>query len=85
MKNLLCNKRGEGHINTGVKIIIAVVIGALLLGAFYLLFAGDGGVMSKVDDEVGGMMDYSQDLRVERALDEESGVYYLRYSYDGRH
>ena len=31
------NNRGEGYINTGVKIIIAVVIGALILGGLYLL------------------------------------------------
>ena len=85
MKKILCNKRGSAHISTGVKIIIAVVIGSLILGGLYLLFAGDTGVMKKLDDEVGGMMDYSQELRVERALDEDSGQYYLRYSYDGRH
>ena len=85
MKRILCNNRGEGHINTGVKIIIGVVIGALILSALYLLFAGDGGVMSKLDDEVGGMMNYTQELRVERAYNDDSGVYYLRYSYDGRH
>ena len=38
MKNIITNKRGETHINTAVKIIIAVVIGALLLGGLYALF-----------------------------------------------
>ena len=34
----LRNKRGEGSVSTGVKVIIAVVIGALILGGLYLLF-----------------------------------------------
>ena len=32
MKNVIANNRAEGLIDTGVKIIIAVVIGALILG-----------------------------------------------------
>ena len=34
----LANRRGEGFVDSGVKILIAVVIGALLLGGLYLLF-----------------------------------------------
>ena len=34
---LTCCK-GEGFVDSGVKILIAVVIGALLLGGLYLLF-----------------------------------------------
>ena len=34
----LKNNRGEGQISVGVKIILAVVIGALILGGLYLLF-----------------------------------------------
>ena len=85
MRNILKNKRGEGHIGTAMKIIIGVVIGALILGGLYLLFAGDGGVVDQLDTEIVGMMDYTQELRVERAYDEDSGQYYLRYSYDGKH
>ena len=85
MKNILFNKRAEGHIDTGVKIIIAVVIGALILGGLYLLFAGEGGVMDKFDGEVGDMMDYTQELRYERYYNEESDTYIIRYSYDGKH
>lgn len=85
MRNIFKNKRGEGHIDTALKIIIGVVIGALILGGLYLLFAGDGGVVDNLNAEVEGMMDYTQELRVERAYDEERGKYYLRYSYDGRH
>lgn len=85
MRKYLTNKSGEGHIDTALKIIIGVVIGALILGGLYLLFAGDGGVVDQLDTEIVGMMDYTQELRVERAYNEDSGQYYLRYSYDGKH
>ena len=32
------NTRGEGYVDSGVKILIAVVIGALLLSGLYALF-----------------------------------------------
>ena len=32
------NARAEGYVDSGVKILIAVVIGALLLGGLYALF-----------------------------------------------
>ena len=62
----LWNKSGEGFVSTSVKVIIAVVIGALILGGLYLLFAGDNGILSKVSDEVEDMMGYTQELRVEK-------------------
>ncbi len=34
----VANTRGEGYVDTGVKILIAVVIGALLLSGLYALF-----------------------------------------------
>ncbi len=34
----LVNRQAEGFVDSGVKILIAVVIGALLLGGLYLLF-----------------------------------------------
>ena len=36
----LCNTRGEGYIDTAIKILIAVVLGALLLAGLYTLFGG---------------------------------------------
>ena len=36
--DVLDNKRGDGYIDVAVKMIIAVVIGALLLGGLYYLF-----------------------------------------------
>lgn len=35
---LLTARRGENFVDSGVKILIAVVIGALLLGGLYALF-----------------------------------------------
>ena len=37
-KIALSSTRGEGYVDTGVKILIAVVIGALLLAGLYTLF-----------------------------------------------
>lgn len=85
MRNYLKDKTGAGQINTAMKVIIGVVIGALVLGGLYLIVAGDSGVVGKMDTEISAMMDYSQELRVERAYDEDSGQFYLRYSYDGKH
>ena len=36
--NLLKDKKGENYVDTAVKILIAVVIGALLLAGLYALF-----------------------------------------------
>ena len=37
-QSILQNKAGESYVDTGVKILIAVVIGALLLAGLYTLF-----------------------------------------------
>ncbi|ASA23402.1 DUF6133 family protein [Paenibacillus donghaensis] len=37
---VLNNQSGEGFVDTAVKILMAVVIGALVLGGLYLLFEG---------------------------------------------
>ena len=37
-KCAVVNKKAEGYVDSGVKILIAVVIGALLLGGLYTLF-----------------------------------------------
>ncbi|MDN8588126.1 DUF6133 family protein [Paenibacillus sp. 11B] len=39
-KRVLSNRNGEGFVDTAVKILMAVVIGALVLGGLYLLFEG---------------------------------------------
>ena len=85
MKDIITNKRGETHINTAVKIIIAVVIGALLLGGLFVVFASEDGILNTASNEVAGLMDYTQELRYERYYDEENERYAIRYSYDGKH
>jgi len=35
---VVANKKAEGYVDSGVKILIAVVIGALLLAGLYALF-----------------------------------------------
>ena len=37
-KTTLANAKAEGYIDTGVKIIIGVVVGAVILGGLYALF-----------------------------------------------
>lgn len=38
VKATLANNKAEGYVDTGLKILIAVVIGALLLAGLYTLF-----------------------------------------------
>lgn len=85
MKNIITNKRGEASVKTAIIIIISVVVGALLLGGLYVVFASDDGILNTASNEVGGLMDYTQELRYEKYYDEDRGIYTLRYSYDGRH
>ena len=37
-RRILSKSRGEGYIDTAIKILIAVVLGALLLAGLYALF-----------------------------------------------
>lgn len=37
-KKAIINRRGEGFVDTAVKVLMAVVIGALVLAGLYLLF-----------------------------------------------
>ena len=56
-KTAIENVKGEGYVDTGVKIIIAVVVGAVILGGLYALF--DGVILPTLETEIGGMFDYS--------------------------
>ena len=51
------NKRAEGYVDTGVKILIAVVIGALLLAGLYALF--NSTIMPTVTTKVKSLCNYS--------------------------
>ncbi|MDD3194148.1 MAG: DUF6133 family protein [Oscillospiraceae bacterium] len=39
LREKLCEKRAEGYVDTAIKILIAVVLGALLLAGLYALFS----------------------------------------------
>ena len=55
---LAANRRsGEGYIDTAVKILIAVVLGALLLAGLYALF-GDV-VMPTLNERITNMFNYA--------------------------
>ena len=56
-KTTLDNARAEGYIDTGVKIIIGVVVGAVILGGLYALF--DGVVLPTLETRIDGMFDYA--------------------------
>lgn len=51
------NKKGEGYVDTGVKIIIAVVVGAVILGGLYALF--DNVILPTLETRIGDMFDYT--------------------------
>jgi len=57
MQMALNNNRGDGYIDTAVKILIAVVLGALLLAGLYTLF-GDV-VMPTLTNKIKGMFNYA--------------------------
>lgn len=48
---------GEGYIDTAVKILIAVVLGALLLGLLYALF--NDTIMPTVTKKINDMFNYA--------------------------
>ena len=56
-KAALSNNQGEGYIDTAVKILIAVVLGALLLAGLYALF-GDV-VMPTLEQRIRNMFNFA--------------------------
>ena len=54
--SVLADNKGENYVDTAVKILIAVVLGALLLAGLYALF-GDV-VMPTLTERVTEMFDY---------------------------
>ena len=56
-KTTLDNARAEGYIDTGVKIIIGVVVGAVILGGLYALF--NGVVIPRLNTEIQDMFNYA--------------------------
>ena len=53
----IANTRGEGYVDSGVKILIAVVIGALLLGGLYTLF--DDTIMPTVTTKIQNLFSFA--------------------------
>ncbi|MPL64142.1 hypothetical protein SDC9_09793 [bioreactor metagenome] len=53
----LTNNRGEGFVDTAIKILMAVVIGALVLAGLYLLF--DQTVLPTLTQRIKEMFNYA--------------------------
>ena len=53
----LANIKGEGYVDSGVKILIAVVIGALLLSGLYTLF--NSTIMPTVTNKIQSLFNYA--------------------------
>ena len=56
-KTVLANNRAEGYVDTAVKILISVVIGALLLAGLYALFGEM--IMPELHDRIQDMFNYA--------------------------
>ena len=57
VKTAVMSRKAEGYVDSGVKILIAVVIGALLLGGLYLLF--NGTIMPTVTTKITELFNYA--------------------------
>ena len=57
VQTAIANKRAEGYVDSGVKILIAVVIGALLLGLLYTLF--NSTIMPTVTQKINALFSYA--------------------------
>lgn len=57
VKNTIQNTQAEGYIDTGVKIIIGVVIGGVILAGLYTLF--NSTVIPTLTTKIGEMFNYS--------------------------
>ena len=55
-KTVIDNTAAEGYVDTGVKIIIGVVVGAVILGGMYALF--DDVILPTLETKIEGMFDY---------------------------
>ncbi len=56
-KTALESKSGEGYIDTGVKIIIGVVIGGVILAGLYALF--NTTIIPTLTTKIGNLFNYS--------------------------
>ena len=56
-KTTLAAKKGEGYVDTALKIIISVVIGGVILAALYTLF--NSTVMPTLGEKISGFFNYA--------------------------
>ncbi|GIP20854.1 hypothetical protein J22TS3_11290 [Paenibacillus sp. J22TS3] len=55
-KSVITDRRGEGFVDTAVKILMAVVIGALVLAGLYLLFSDT--ILPTLTERIRNMFNY---------------------------
>ncbi len=80
MKRIFKNKKGIGFVDSGVKILIAVVIGAVLLGGIYVLTRDT--VIATVKDKIEALFDY-QEQTTEVITEESEPVLFSFIVQDG--
>lgn len=56
VKSTIDSTKGEGYVDTGIKIIIAVVVGAVILGGLYALF--NTVILPRLNTEIQGMFNF---------------------------
>ncbi len=56
-KTAMTSRAGEGYVDTGVKIIISVVIGGVILAGLYTLF--NTTIMPTLATKISGMFSYA--------------------------
>ena len=56
-KTAIQSVTGEGYVDTGVKIIISVVVGGVILAELYALFKTT--ILPNLNTEIGKMFNYS--------------------------
>ena len=57
VQTAIATKKAEGYVDSGVKILIAVVIGALLLAGLYTLF--NTNILPTLTTKITGLFNYA--------------------------
>ncbi len=57
IKSVVASRKAEGYVDTGVKILISVVVGALLLTLLYALFGEV--IMPAVSTRISGLFNFA--------------------------
>lgn len=56
VRSILASRRGDAYVDTGVKILIGVVLGVLLLGGLYTLF--NDNILPNIESAVTDLFNY---------------------------